>query len=162
MLVQLALQKGMFISECSQHYGIKRHVRNVPKKQALSSDATMPPRSSSRLPAAVLNDRADGRPKAPATRSRGVLLVVLFRLHESSLQSGEVTPRCTVKKCVGSLYEKRICSIRMPTPFVSTEPFSVLLFGFFFKITGAPFAGNATLETTHAFNRGYCVLSFPF
>ena len=29
---------------------------------------------------------------------RGVLLAVLFRLHESSLQSGEVTPRFTVKK----------------------------------------------------------------
>ena len=29
------------------------------------------------------------------------------------------------------MYEKRLCSIRMPTPFVSTEPFCELLFGFF-------------------------------
>ena len=33
-----------------------------------------------------------------ATPSRRILVVALFRLHENSLQSAEVTPRFTVKK----------------------------------------------------------------
>jgi len=44
------------------------------------------------------------------------------------------------------MYEKRICSIRMPTPFVSPDPFSALPF----YLIGASCAGNATLGTTPA------------
>jgi len=48
----------------------------------------------------------------------------------------------------------------MPTPFISTEPFRVLVL--LFHALGAHFAGNATLGTTHAFNHGICAPAFPF
>merc|ERR1711907_71074 len=71
------------------------------------------------------------------------------------------------------MYEKGICSIRMPTPHPFAIHYVVYLMNekknvmtlcrgfFYFLVIRAPFACNATLGTTHAFMR-YCVPSFSF
>jgi len=46
----------------------------------------------------------------------------------------------------------------MTTPVVSPDPFSVILF----YMIAAAFAGNTTLGTTHAFNRGSAFVSYLF